>query len=262
MTIKSAMNPWFPFMKPASNACLRLFCFSYAGGSAMIYRSWPDFLSQTIEVCALQIPGRGARLQEKPFTQMQPLVDEVAEELSRWMDKPFVFFGHSMGATLGFEVARKLHADHGVGPEHLFVSGRRAPHRPSPPAIYDLPEQQFIAKLRQLKGTPNAVLEHEEFLQLLIPMLRADFEVIETYQYAPLSLLRCPITAMGGLEDDEVGHDEIQAWREVTSGDFSMNMFPGDHFFLHSAQTQLLQTLSNKLQPLVDCVSSQQQGTG
>jgi len=255
--INRAMNPWFPLVKSSSDACLRLFCFSYAGGSATVYRSWPDLLSHKIEVCALQIPGRSARLHEKPFTAMQPLVDVVARELANWMDKPFAFFGHSMGATLSFEVARKLHSDQGVKPEHLFVSGRRAPHRRSPATIYDLPEPQFIEKLRHLKGTPNDVLEHEEFLKLLIPMLRADFEVIETYQYVPGSVLSCPITAMGGLEDEEVGHEDVQAWQEVTSGEFSMRMFPGAHFFLHSAQTQLLQTLSSKLQPFFDRVASQ-----
>jgi len=225
----------------------------------MAFRSWSESLSRKIEICALQIPGRSARLHEPAFRQMEPLVEAVTKEMLGRLEKPFAFFGHSMGATLSFEVACRLRDEHGVEPQHLFVSGRRAPHRPCPPPIYDLPEPQFIEKLRSLKGTPEEVLEHQEFLQMLIPMLRADFEVIETYKYSPRPALTCPITALGGLSDEKVGQEHLDAWRELTSGAFSMHMFAGDHFFINSAQKELLQTISNEIQPLLDrCENSQQ----
>lgn len=225
----------------------------------MAFRSWQDFFFGKVEIWALQLPGRSARLHEPPFTQMQPLVDAVAEQLLPWLDRPFAFFGHSMGATLSFEVACKLRGEQNLEPRHLFVSGRRAPHRPSPPPIYHLPEPEFIERLRSLNGTPDEVLDHQEFLQLLMPMLRADFEVIETYKHIPRPALQCPITALGGLRDENVGQEHLNAWNELTVGPFSMHMFSGNHFFLNSEQKALLQVISNELQPLLGFVGNQPQ---
>jgi medium-chain acyl-[acyl-carrier-protein] hydrolase len=164
------------------------------------------------------------------------------------LDKPFIFFGHSMGGLISFELARLLRRDYSLSPVHLFVSGRRAPQIPTPdPRIHTLPEPAFLEELRRLNGTPEAVLENSELMQLLIPTLRADFAVLETYVYAPGPTLDCPITTFGGLHDREVSCDELEAWREQTNAAFSLQMFPGDHFFLHSAQSLLLQSLSRAL---------------
>lgn len=223
----------------------------------MVFRSWPDYLGPTVEVVPVQIPGHGTRLQETPFTRMQPLVAAVVEALASRLDKPFALFGHSMGAAISFEVAHKLHADRRLDPVHLFVSGRRAPQRPDPERpIHNLPEPEFIEAIRRLKGTSREVLENEEILQLLIPMLRADFELIETCDYVPRPLLRCPITAMGGLADNKVSRSDVQAWEEQSVGKVSLHMFPGDHFFLHSAQRLVLQTVLHELQQFVDCVKA------
>lgn len=228
----------------------------------MTFRPWQDFFFGKVEIWALQLPGRSARVQEPFFTQMPPLVDAVTEQLLPWLDRPFAFFGHSMGATLSFEVASKLSRERELEPWHLFVSGRRAPHRPSQAPIYHLPEPQFIERLRRFNGTPEEILEHQEFLQLLIPMLRADFEVIETYEYIPRPLLRCPITALGGLRDENVGQEHLIAWNELTSGRFSMHMFSGNHFFLNSEQQALLQIMSKELQPLLGHIGNQLQPIG
>lgn len=254
MTSEIAKDAWFPFVRPAPAAFLRLFCFHYAGGNAMVFRSWPDYLSPTIEVVPVQIPGHGTRLQEAPFTRMQPLVDAVVEALAGRLDKPFALFGHSMGAAISFEVAHKLRAERRLEPVHLFVSGRRAPQRPDPECpIHNLPEPEFIEAIRRLKGTSSEVLENEEILGLLIPMLRADFELTETCGYVPRRLLRCPITAMGGLADNKVSRSDVQAWEEQSVGKVSLHMVPGDHFFLHSAQRLVLQTVLHELQQLADC---------
>lgn len=187
-------------------------------------------------------------MQEKPFTQMLPLVQAIASSLLPYLDKPFAFFGHSMGGLVGFELARLLHRDYGCSPVHLFVSGRRAPQVPDPdPPIHTLPDSEFLAELRRLNGTPEAVLQNDELMQLLLPILRADFAVLETYDYTLQPLLNCPITAFGGLQDPEVCCEELEAWREQTRAAFSLHMFPGDHFFLHTAQSLLLQSLSQTL---------------
>ena len=243
------MNPWLAGSPQDGRARLRLFCFPYAGGGSSIFRTWPKCLPETIAVCPVELPGRGARLREAPRTRLADLVGEMAEGLSPYLDRPFAFFGHSMGALLGFELARTLRRMGGPLPRHLFVSGHRAPQIPDPgPHVHALPEPAFVAELRRLGGTPPAVLEHEELMQLLLPILRADFALVETYAYAPESPLSCPITALGGREDPEAGPGDLAAWRDQTTGDFSLRMLPGDHFFVHTAQPLLLAALSHALQ--------------
>ncbi len=188
------------------------------------------------------------RLRETPFTRMQPLVQAIAIALLPQLDKPFALFGHSMGAVVSFELARLLRQNYGISPVHLFISGRRAPQIPNPnPPTYALPEPAFVAELRRLNGTPEAVLENAELLQLLLPIVRADFEAIETYVYQAQSSLDCLITAFGGWSDAEARINELEAWANQTTATFSLQMLPGDHFFLYSAKSRLLQYLTSAL---------------
>jgi medium-chain acyl-[acyl-carrier-protein] hydrolase len=227
---------------------MRLFCFPYAGGGASIYRNWQESFPPSIEVCPVQLPGREARLSEPPFTDIATLVEAAAQALRPLFDKPFAFFGHSMGALIGHELAHLLRRDKAVAPAHLFVSGRRAPRFTSREAItYSLPDGEFIDELRRLNGTPKQVLEHSELMSFMGPLLRADFEVCGTYSYSHKQLLECPITAFGGISDNELPREMIEAWREYTSGPFSMRMLPGDHFFLHTARAEITQTIVRDL---------------
>jgi medium-chain acyl-[acyl-carrier-protein] hydrolase len=242
------LNPWATFPRPISRPRLRLFCFPYAGGSSLIYRQWPDGLPADVELCAVQLPGRGNRLREPAYTQLLPLVETLSEVLLPYFDVPFAFFGHSMGASIGFELARRLRHTRAPEPFHLFVSGRRAPQSPeTDPPSYHLPEPAFIEQLRQLNGTPQEVLEHPEIMQLLLPLVRADFQLIQTYVYEPGSPLSCPITAFGGIQDPDAGRDLLELWREQTTADFSLQMFSGDHFFLHASRALLLESIARKL---------------
>lgn len=248
MTTTSVFDTWVSRSKPNPQASLRLFCFPYAGGAALTFRTWSNSLPMAFEVCPVELPGRGKRITSAPFTRLQPLVQAIAQALLPHLDKPFAFFGHSMGGLVSFELARLLRKKYGLNPAHLFVSGYRAPQVPDPdPPIRALPEPEFLEELRRLNGTPEAVLENAELMQLLLPALRADFAAIETYVYTPESPLDCPITAFGGLQDREVSCDDLKAWREQTNAAFSLKMLPGDHFFLHSAQPLLLQSLSQEL---------------
>lgn len=242
------MTRWIARPLPQPQARLRLFCFPYAGGGASIFRSWPDKLPASVEVCAVQLPGRGPRMMETPFSRMPPLVATLTDELLPLFDKPFALFGHSLGALISFELARRLHNAHGLAPLHLFVSGSYAPQMPSrEPPVHDLPEAEFINALHVLNGTPKEVLENEELMQLVIPILRADFAVCETYVYQQGSILSCPITAFGGLQDRRIFRSDLDAWRSETLASFSLQMLPGDHFFLHTAESLLLQLLSAEL---------------
>jgi medium-chain acyl-[acyl-carrier-protein] hydrolase len=250
--IKRPINPWVTELRPNPRARMRFFCFPYAGGNAVnIYRSWPDYLPKDLEVCAIQLPGRGTRIREPAHKHLEPLVHDIEPAIKPYLNKPFVFFGHSMGAMISFELARALRSTQAPGPSHLFVSGRIAPHIPDPdPPTYHLPEEQFIAEVKALNGTPKEVLEHPELMQLMIPLLRADFSVCQTYSYADEPPLDCPITALGGLQDHKVGPELLEPWKVHTTAEFKLRMLPGDHFFLHGNQAQLLHLISGELQQL------------
>ena len=248
MSSTSTFDTWVSWRSPNLQASLRLFCFPYAGGAALTFRTWPDSLPITIQICPVELPGRGKRIASVPFTRLQLLVQAIAIAILPYLDKPFAFFGHSMGGLVSFELARLLRKKYGKSPVHLFVSGYRAPQVPDPdPPIHDLPEPEFLEALRRLNGTPEVVLGNTELMQILLPALRADFAVIETYAYTPESPLACPITAFGGLQDREVSCEDLKAWQQQTNAAFSLQMLPGDHFFLQSAQPLLLQSLSQEL---------------
>lgn len=248
MTATVAPDPWLACRKRKPHARLRLFCFPYAGGSAAIFRTWPDGLPADVEVCPVQLPGRGTRLMEPPFTRLSPLIQALAHALFPLLDKPFALFGHSLGALVSFELARHLRRQYGLHPVRLFVSAGRAPqipHRDLP--MHSLPGEEFVAKLRRLNGTPSEVFEHEELMEIVLPLLRADFALYETYVYSTEPPLNCPISTFGGLQDRNVSHGDLVAWRDQTTGSFSLRMFPGDHFFLNTTQPLLLRVLSQEL---------------
>jgi medium-chain acyl-[acyl-carrier-protein] hydrolase len=227
---------------------MRLFCFPYAGGGASIYRSWQESFPTSIEICPVQLPGREARLSEPLFTNITTLVAAAAQALYPFFDRPFAFFGHSMGALIGYELAHLLRRDKSIAPAHLFVSGRRAPHFKGKEAnTYSLPDGEFVDELRRLNGTPRQVLEHSELMSFIGPLLRADFQICGTYSHSHKQLLECPITAFGGISDNESPREKIEAWREYTSGPFSLRMLPGDHFFLHTAQPDIISTITRDL---------------
>src|SRR5262249_18500077 len=209
----ASTTPWLACRKPNSRAALPLFCFPYAGGAAVIYHGWSNLLPEFVEVCPVQLPGRSARHNEPPYTRFEKLVPAVINGLFPYFDKPFAFFGHSMGAVLGFEVARQLRREDRVQPVQLFVSGSRAPQVPDDrPPIYDLSEPDLLEELRLLNGTPRELLEDADVIQFMLPLLRADFELIETYAYTPDAPLDVPISAFSGLQDEEVAREDVESW--------------------------------------------------
>jgi medium-chain acyl-[acyl-carrier-protein] hydrolase len=246
-TNASAVDRWISFRKPDPKAQLRLFCFPHAGAGALIFRNWSDGLPRDVEVCPIQLPGRGTRLTEPPFTKLSCLIEALVRALDPLLDKPFAFFGHSLGALIGFELAREIRRQYGVHPVRLFASGGRAPQIPHrAPPIHTLPDNEFLAELRRLNGTPRELLDHKELMAVMLPILRADFALYETYMYSNEPPLNCPISAFGGLQDRRVSASDLEAWRSQTSASFSLRMFPGDHFFLK--EPLLLRALSQELQ--------------
>jgi len=246
----TSSSEWVRYPRPKPQARLRLFCLHYAGGGASAFRTWEHNVPPEVELALIQLPGRENRAREKAFTYMPPLVNVLTDTLLPLLDKPFVFFGHSLGGLISFELTRALRRQQGPAPLHLFVSGCRAPQTPFPDSeepIRSLPDNEFIQKLREYNGTPEEVLQHAELMNLLLPVLRADFSLYETYVYQPEEPLACGISAFGGIQDPKVRREDVAAWKAQTRGPFALRMLPGDHFFLHSAQTQLLQAVSHDL---------------
>jgi medium-chain acyl-[acyl-carrier-protein] hydrolase len=237
-------NPWITCFKPNPQAKLRLFCLPYAGGSSSMFRTWAGQLPMEIELWAIELPGRGPRLAEAPFQQIPSLVKAMAMALQPKFDKPFACFGHSLGALLSFELTRYLRQTSNQVPIHLFISGRPAPQLPiTEPFVHTLPDPAFIEELRRLNGTPQAILDHPELMALLLPTIRADFTALETYIYEPQPPLESPLSVFGGLTDPEASQEELTAWQTQTQGEFALKMFPGDHFFIHSAEPAVLEAI-------------------
>jgi medium-chain acyl-[acyl-carrier-protein] hydrolase len=198
----------------------------------MIYRKWPVGLPATVEVCAIQLPGHGNRLRERPFDRLIPLVQALAQQLYPYLNNPYAFFGHSMGALISFELARLLRKENRQGPAHLFISGHRGPEiKDVGSPTFDLPRAEFIEKLRRLNGTPKEVFEHPELINLMTPVLRADFAISETYEYVRERSLECDLTAFGGVGDIEITRKHLEAWRMQTSATSICVCFPATTSF-------------------------------
>lgn len=238
------MSHWFRVPKPNPSARVRLFCFPYAGAQAALFQHWPDLLPSTIEVCAVELPGHGSRFRETSYTAIDPLAEAVAEALLPYTDRPFALFGHSMGALLCFDLIRKLRRQ-AIAPLHLFAGSHRAPHLPDMnQQLHAVPDSQLLSELRRLGGTPEGVLQNHEVISLMLPKLRADLALSETYIYRPEAPFNHPITVFGGTEDTEVNVMELEAWRQHTHAGFCLKMLPGGHFFLRDNVQALLLELA------------------
>jgi medium-chain acyl-[acyl-carrier-protein] hydrolase len=249
MTTKTTFNSWVTCPQPNPQAKLRLFCLPHAGGSAMVFRTWGDDLPPTIEVCPLELPGRGRQMKLPPYTKMNPLVREIAQNLIPYLDKPFAIFGHSMGGLVSFELTRLLRSDYGLTPSHLFISARNAPQvTPTKLPIYNLPDAEFWQEIRNYNGTPDDVIENQDIIQIFLPILRADFTALDTYSYTHQPPFDFPISVFGGLQDKEFTDYELEAWREQTTASFSLQMLEGNHFFIRSNQKILLRSISQELE--------------
>jgi len=241
-------SPWFVVFKPNPHARVRLFCFSYAGGGPAVFRDWPAALSSDVELLAVQLPGHGGRYSEPLVHSVESLVQSLQAEILNYTDIPYGFFGHSMGATLAYELTALLQQQGAVLPSHLMVSARRAPHLPRAGEIFSkLPDAEFIEKLGTFGATADDIMSNPELVRLLLPVWRADFALAEEYEHRERPPVSCPLTAFGGRSDTWISEEETLAWRRFTTGPFAARMFDGGHFFLHACAAELLPEIDARL---------------
>lgn len=222
---------------------IRLICFPYAGGSPSVFYGWRQTLSEDVSLYGVHLPGRSRRIAETPIDNIESMVAATVEALAPHLAFPLVFFGHSMGAVLAFEVARMLRRRAGVEPAHLIVGGYVAPQLPRNQVVQrDLSDTALKDKLRELGGTPPEILEDPRMMDMLLPSLRADFNAIGAYQFRAEPPLSCPVTAIAGDGDSHCSPQEVAAWREQTRGEFQSHVLHGGHFFIQT-EAQAVQDL-------------------
>jgi medium-chain acyl-[acyl-carrier-protein] hydrolase len=243
-----------PVRRPNVRPRLRVICFGPAGATAAALRTWMrGAVPESAHPIFPELPGRSSRPGDRPFEQLAPLVQALARSLGTELAVPFALFGHSMGALIGFELARELRRQGRPGPCHLFVSAHRGPQLPDRRRpLHGLPEAGFWQALQQIGGTPEDLLAHAELRSLLLPRLRADFAVCETYRYLRESPLPCPISAFGAFQDHLVTAAELSAWQWESSCGFRQRLLAGDHFScVRQGQKALLQAFTEDLRPIL-----------
>ena len=255
--MNAGQQNWVKRLSAPANPGLRLLCFPHAGAGVSIYRKWPDLLPTDIELWGVQLPGREARFRDVLVDSAPPIVAAVAAEFPPAPELPFALFGHSMGALLAFETARILRRDRGLLPVCLAVSGNRPPHlQEQGPRTFDLPKAGFLEALRRMNGMPPEMLDSPEWRDLLIPILRADLRVCQTYRYTPAAPLGCPIAAFGGMDDVEAPPEVLSPWGEHTTARFHAEILPGGHFYLQTSEARFLETLSAALREAAESRAS------
>lgn len=247
----STRSSWANCPTPDLNAGHQLFCIPYAGAGASIYRAWPGALRNAAEVWPVHLPGRERRLSEPPAATIQNLATLTARGIAAHFDRPFVLFGHSMGALISYEVARALRHLGLRQPDALLVSGYGGPHLPDTRSpIHSLPDAAFKDAVVALDGTPQDVIENIELMELLLPLLRADFKLVETYEHGSEAPLDVPIFVYAGSNDRDTPQEALDGWVHSTSRPVSITLFDGGHWYLRDHATALVDQIRRDLQTL------------
>ncbi|AYF31942.1 thioesterase [Micromonospora tulbaghiae] len=246
---------WIRRFHRSADAAVRLIAFPHAGASASYFFPMSESLAPTIECGIVQYPARQDRRSDPPIDDLMALADLVTEAVRPLADRPLAFFGHSMGAALAFEVALRLEAG-GVRPAMLFASGRRSPTRPQEENVHRLDDAGVVREMRRLSGTDSRFLDDEELLAMILPAVRSDYTAIERYRMLPESRISCPITVLTGDSDPRTSLADAEAWEEVTTGAFTQHVFRGGHFYLADHQSEVINTITDALLPLITGVRS------
>ncbi|MEU3897257.1 alpha/beta fold hydrolase [Streptomyces sp. NPDC045251] len=238
---------WVRRYHSAPDSPMRLVCLPHAGGSSTFYFPVSKALSPAVEVLAIQYPGRQDRLAEPGIESLTELADRIFDELQRFMDRPIALFGHSMGAILAHELALRMRNAGLPDPVRLFLSGRRAPSCRREEDMRLRSDAGILDELKALHGTDESMLNDPDVLDMIMPSIRSDYRAVETYQLASGALLSCPVTVLTGDDDPRVAPAEADLWREYTTGETDVHVFPGGHFFLADRAAEVVSLIAGRL---------------
>lgn len=226
-----------------------IFCFGHAGTWSVMFQNWQKELSGKVALIPVLMPGKGERIDERPFSRMEPLVKSVSYVLKSYAGKKIAFYGNCLGGLEAFEIARELENTYSIKIEHLFISAQESPkcvHTEEP--IYKLEDERFIEKVKEKNGTPKEVFENSQLISLLLNGLRADFKIYETYKYKEKRVPSFPITAFIGNEDEDVTKEKITGWEDETTGKFQYFEMKGGHFFATEKYGEMLKKMESLLE--------------
>ncbi|SEC92127.1 Surfactin synthase thioesterase subunit [Streptomyces sp. 3213] len=240
---------WVSVTHPAPQSPVRLACLPYAGGSASFFYPVSRALHPSVEVLAVQYPGRQTRLHEPMIDNIPEFADEIFAALRQLDDKPLALFGHSMGAVLAYEVALRMQDAGLPTPVRLFASGRRAPSRYRDERVHAASDADVVAEIRALSGTDETLLGDPEVLAMILPAIRSDYTAIERYRHEPGRRLDCPVTVLTGDSDPRVSLDEAEDWARHTTGPSEVKVFRGGHFFLADRASEVIDLVAARLGP-------------
>lgn len=244
---------WFRVYRPVPAAGVRLICLPHAGGAASFYRNWSSCFSSSVEVVAVQPPGREERIGEPMLATMDSLVEALADSMPHVADRPYLLFGHSMGAAVAHELCLALRRRGRRLPVHLVVSGREAPSRHRGGSLHRGGDAQLRDELKRLNGTAAELMDSPDWCAMALPIIRNDYRLIETYRPHAAAPLDIPITAVAGEQDGELLPGDAEAWAEQTRAAFNLHRFPGDHFYLTAQRAGVVQVLQRLLDTVVSC---------
>lgn len=235
-------NRWYKKFRETPNCKIRMVCFPHAGGSAQDYRKWVEYLPADTDLLAAQMPGRAERMQEKLCSDFDELISNFLQELAPFLDKPYFLLGHSLGASLAFEIAKGARRLGYRMPNRLIVIGRSGPNIPEPNIKYNLPDDKFIDYLKSQSGTNEKILEDREIFNFFLPIIRNDLKLADTYSnyYRKETPLNCPINVFWGKNEADLEKIMIEDWQNETSSQFTKDQFEGNHFFLHEQQEKVI----------------------
>lgn len=233
----------------ATTPRIRLLCLPYAGGGVGLYRTWGERLPASVGVLPVHMPGREGRFKEPAISELPAAVDALYAGLKPIFDEPFALFGHSMGALLAFELSRRVHAERGVWPIHLFLSARRPPHLgPIHPNFHSLPMGSFVSHVQGwYDAFPQMVLDRPGLLEPFMPTLRADMRLLETYEWQQGPPMACPVTVFGGLHDRAVPVGSLKGWQQHSSEPVKVKVFSGRHFYLRDDDRDVVNAIGKVL---------------
>ena len=237
----SNLSKWFWVPKPNPSAYCRLICMPCAGGSIGHYLKWAPYLDDKIELVAVELPGRVSRLLEPAYTDMTEVIDDLFALMEPFLDKPYILFGHSMGATIFFELMHKIRENGLPSPLEFIAASSAAPnfHQVSDSYMYSLPEQEFIKYLLKISNIHQELLDDDEFMGLVLPSIRADFQMIETYRCNRTKRVSCDASVFYGESDDGMSEDSLNGWVDFFDAP-KFEGFSGGHFFIDDSNSDVV----------------------